>query len=71
MVQIRYLMILMAAGVLVWLSCVLFSYGIDKRESWVPLSSLIALVIDLIFLVKFGRPNRSPNTDADTPLVNG
>jgi len=65
MMQIRYSMIAIGVGVLVWLSYVLFSYGIDKRESWAALLSLIALVIDLIFLVKFGRPKLSPNTHAD------
>jgi hypothetical protein len=69
MEQIRCLMILMAAGTLVWLSYVLFSYGIDQRESLTPLSSLTALAIDLIFLIKFGRPNCSLNTDADVPLT--
>jgi len=63
------LMILMGAAVLVWLSYALFSYGIDKRESLAPLLSLIALVIDLIFLVKFGRPNYSPSIDADVSLT--
>ena len=69
MMQIRYSMIAIGVGVLVWLSYVLFSYGIDKRESWAALLSLIALVIDLIFLVKFGRPNYSPSIDADVSLT--
>jgi hypothetical protein len=69
--QIRYSMIAIGVGVLVWLSYVLFSYGIDKSESWAALLSLIALVIDLIFLVKFGRPKLSPNTYSDVSVTNG
>lgn len=71
MMQIRYSMIAIGVGVLVWLSYVLFSYGIDKSESWAALLSLIALVIDLIFLVKFGRPKLSPNTYSDVSVTNG
>jgi hypothetical protein len=63
MKQLRYLMILMTAGALILLSYVLFNYGLDKKESLVPLSLLIVLAIQLVFLVKLGKSGRSPNAD--------
>ncbi len=61
MKQLRYLMVLMTAGALLWLSQVLFNFGLHEKDSRIGLLVWIALVLYLIFLVKFGGRRRSPN----------